>query len=78
VVLVHSSETTAAFMGDLIPFKPHFKLNWVAGTDMAPLETMKTKESFLAEVREKDYLVVLYHEHQTPVGRLSPEGFLPI
>ena len=78
VVLVHGGQTTAAFMGDLIPFNPHFKLNWVAGTDMAPLETMKTKERFLAEVREKDYLVVLYHEHQAPVGRLSLEGFLPI
>ena len=78
VVLVHSGEVTAAFMGDLVPFKPHFKLNWVAGTDVAPLDTMKTKERFLAEVQERGYLVVLYHEHQTPVGWLRSEGFLPI
>jgi glyoxylase-like metal-dependent hydrolase (beta-lactamase superfamily II) len=78
VVLVHSGQATAAFMGDLVPFNPHFKLNWVAATDMAPLETMQSKERFLTEVREKDYLVVLYHEHQLPVGRLRPEGFLPV
>lgn len=78
VVLVHSDSGTAAFMGDLIPYTTHFKTNWIAGTDLVPIESMKTKEAFLAEVREKDYLVVLYHEHTTPVGRLTPEGFLPI
>jgi glyoxylase-like metal-dependent hydrolase (beta-lactamase superfamily II) len=78
VVLVHSAGGTAAFMGDLIPYTTHLKTNWIAGTDVAPLETMKTKEKFLAEVRDKDYLVVLYHEHLTPVGRLSAEGLLPV
>jgi hypothetical protein len=74
---VHSTGGTAAFMGDLVPFPSHFKTNWVAGTDLAPLDTMATKERFLAEVREREYLVVLYHEHLTPVGRLTSEGFLP-
>jgi glyoxylase-like metal-dependent hydrolase (beta-lactamase superfamily II) len=78
VVLVHSAGSTAAFMGDLVPFTTHFRTNWIAGTDVTPLETMKTKEKFLAEVREKDYLVVLYHDHQTPVGRLSGEDLLPV
>ena len=75
VVLVHSSGGTAAFMGDLIPYTTHLKTSWIAATDLAPLDTMRTKEAFLAEVREKDYLVVLYHEHLQPVGRLRAEGF---
>jgi glyoxylase-like metal-dependent hydrolase (beta-lactamase superfamily II) len=78
VVLVHSAGNTAAFMGDLVPYASHIRTNWIAGTDVAPLETMKTKEKFLAEVREKDYLVVLYHEHLAPVGRLGAEGLLPV
>jgi glyoxylase-like metal-dependent hydrolase (beta-lactamase superfamily II) len=77
VVLVHSSAGTAAFMGDLVPYASHFKINWIAGTDVAPLETMATKERFLAEARERQYLIVLYHEHLTPVGRLNAEAYLP-
>jgi glyoxylase-like metal-dependent hydrolase (beta-lactamase superfamily II) len=75
VVLVHGGEDTAAFMGDLVPFPSHFRTNWIAANDVEPLVAMRTKESFLAEVREKGYLVVLYHEHITPVGRLTAEGF---
>ena len=75
VVLVNSSDGTAAFMGDLVPYPTHFKTNWIAGTDLEPLVSMQTKEEFLAEVREKGYIVVLYHEHLTPVGRLSGDAF---
>jgi len=73
VVLVKDPAGTAAFMGDLIPYMSHLRTNWIAGTDVLPLTTMTTKESFLAEVRERDYLVVLYHEHSTPVGYLRGE-----
>lgn len=75
VVLVKSSEATAAFMGDLVPFQSHFKTNWVAATDLEPLETMRVKSAFLDEVREKNYMVVLYHEHLEPVGRFEGEDF---
>jgi len=77
VVLVRSTEGTAAFMGDLIPYASHLKTNWVAGTDVMPLQTMTTKELLLAEVRERDYLVVLYHEHTDPVGRLAGDRWAP-
>ena len=75
VVLVRSSAGTAAFMGDLVPFASHFKINWIAGTDLDVISSIESKERFLAEVREKDYLVVLYHEHLTPVGRLAGDAF---
>ncbi|MEA2683786.1 MAG: hypothetical protein QOK05_2114 [Chloroflexota bacterium] len=75
VVLVHSAQGTAAFMGDLIPYASHFKANWLAATDVLPLQTMSTKASFLAEARELDYLIVLYHEHVAPVGHLRGEEF---
>jgi glyoxylase-like metal-dependent hydrolase (beta-lactamase superfamily II) len=78
VVLVHSSEGTAAFMGDLVPYASHFKTNWTAATDVMPLQTMTTKESFLAEARELDYLLVLYHEHVAPVGRLLGDDFVTL
>ena len=74
VVLVKDAAGTTAFMGDLIPYMSHLRTNWVAGTDVLPLQTMTTKEAFLAEVRERDYLVVLYHEHSTPVGRLRGDA----
>jgi glyoxylase-like metal-dependent hydrolase (beta-lactamase superfamily II) len=78
VVLVHSQGSTAAFMGDLVPYVSHLRLNWVASTDTAPLETMDTKKRFLAEVVERDYLVVLYHEHTTPAGRMRDGAFEPV
>ncbi|GAC1334815.1 MAG: MBL fold metallo-hydrolase [Candidatus Dormibacteria bacterium] len=77
VVLVRSADAAAAFMGDLIPYASHLKVNWVAATDVTPLQTMATKEKFLAEVREQDYLVVMYHEHATPVGRLRGDLLEP-
>ena len=77
VVLVRGGDETLAFMGDLVPYPSHFKTNWVAGTDVEPLVSMDTKEEFLAEVRDRGYIVVLYHEHLTPVGRLNQEGFEP-
>jgi glyoxylase-like metal-dependent hydrolase (beta-lactamase superfamily II) len=78
VVLLHSDGGTAVFMGDLVPFTSHFKTSWVAATDLNVLDSMSSKERILAEVREKNYLVVLYHEHLTPVGRLGAEGFEPL
>jgi glyoxylase-like metal-dependent hydrolase (beta-lactamase superfamily II) len=78
VVLVKDPEGTAAFMGDLIPYITHLRTNWVAGTDVLPLQTMTTKRRFLEEVREKDYLVVLYHEHTTPVGRMRGDQLEPV
>jgi glyoxylase-like metal-dependent hydrolase (beta-lactamase superfamily II) len=77
VVLVRSSAGTAAFMGDLVPYVSHLRTNWVAATDIEPVVNMATKESFLAEAREGGYVVVLYHEHITPVGRLGAAGFEP-
>jgi glyoxylase-like metal-dependent hydrolase (beta-lactamase superfamily II) len=77
VVLVRSSAGTLAFMGDLVPYVSHLKLNWIAATDVEPLVNMSTKTRFLAEVSERGYIVVLYHEHLTPVGRLGAEGFTP-
>jgi glyoxylase-like metal-dependent hydrolase (beta-lactamase superfamily II) len=75
VVLLKTTGGTAAFMGDLVPMTSHIKTTWVAATDLQPLTSMAVKERFLAEVREKNYLVVLYHEHHTPVGRLREGGF---
>ena len=78
VVLVKDPAGNAAFMGDLVPYMSHLKTNWVAGTDVLPLQTMSTKDAFLAEVRERDYLVVLYHEHATPVGHLRDGELEPL
>ncbi|MHB8509993.1 MAG: MBL fold metallo-hydrolase [Candidatus Dormibacteria bacterium] len=77
VVLVHTAVGTVAFLGDLVPFSSHLKVTWVSATDTEPLVTMRTKARFLAEVAEKDWTVVMYHEHLTPVGRLAQEGFAP-
>ena len=78
VVLVKDPAGTAAFMGDLVPYTTHLRLNWLAATDVLPLQTMTTKQAFLEEVRQKDYLVVLYHEHTSPVGRLRGEELEPV
>ena len=74
VVLVKSGDQTAAFMGDLIPYVSHLRTNWIAGTDLMPLDSMKTKVAFLDEARKKGWILVFYHEHLTPVGRLDGEG----
>jgi glyoxylase-like metal-dependent hydrolase (beta-lactamase superfamily II) len=78
VVLVKSAGQTAAFMGDLVPYQSHLRTNWIAGTDLAPLDTMRTKQAFLEEARAQGWLLVLYHEHLAPVGRIDGERLKPI
>jgi len=77
VVELESAGKGAVFMGDLVPFTTHLRTNWVAATDLEPLVTMSVKQKVLAEARERGYMVVLYHEHATPVGTLGGEGFAP-
>ena len=77
VVEVISGSEGLVFLGDLIPFVSHLRLNWTAATDTEPLVTMSVKERVLAGARERGYAMVMYHEHATPVGHLAAEGLEP-
>ncbi len=74
VVHLESDGERALFAGDLIPFRAMLKQNWVSGLDLFPLQTMEVKARLLGRVARDRALLWLYHEHERPVGYLTPDG----
>ena len=54
-------EETLVFMADLLPSPTHIPLAWVMGYDIDPLQTIREKEAFLAEVADNNF--ILFYEH---------------
>ncbi|TVR29662.1 MAG: MBL fold metallo-hydrolase [Balneolaceae bacterium] len=53
---------TIVFAADLIPTFAHVPLPWVMGYDMAPVQTLKEKETFLKMAAEQGWYLFLEHD----------------
>lgn len=65
-VWVESEGESACFIGDLIPTRAHFPLPWIMAFDLYPMETLESKRQLLPKLAERNALVILPHEIQTP------------
>ncbi len=70
-IFIESAEGTVVFPGDLLPTVHHTHASSSPAYDMLPFETMQTKAAFLREATQEDWILVLDHEPDTPVGRIS-------
>jgi glyoxylase-like metal-dependent hydrolase (beta-lactamase superfamily II) len=70
-IFIESAEGTVVFPGDLLPTVHHTHASSSPAYDMLPFETMQTKTAFLPEAVQEDWILVLDHEPDTPVGRIS-------
>ena len=62
--------TTVAFFGDLCMRPWSANPRWVTAFDDFPLDSVAAKSSLFARAADEDWIVVLSHEREHPVGRL--------
>jgi glyoxylase-like metal-dependent hydrolase (beta-lactamase superfamily II) len=62
---------TLAFFGDLGMRPWSANPRWVTSFDDFPLDSVEVKGELFARAAAEDWLVVLSHEPQTPIGRLT-------
>ena len=61
---------TLAFLGDLLMRPWAANPRWVTSFDDFPLASVRRKAELFAQAVDEDWIVVLSHEPQHPVGRL--------
>jgi glyoxylase-like metal-dependent hydrolase (beta-lactamase superfamily II) len=61
---------TLAFFGDLLMRPWAANPRWVTSYDDFPLDSVSRKAELFAQAADEDWIVVLSHESQHPVGRL--------
>jgi glyoxylase-like metal-dependent hydrolase (beta-lactamase superfamily II) len=74
-IFIDATEGTVVFPGDLLPTVHHAHASSSPAYDMLPFETMRTKASFLPQAAEEGWILVLDHEPETPVTRISPAKY---
>jgi glyoxylase-like metal-dependent hydrolase (beta-lactamase superfamily II) len=73
---------TVAFFGDLFMRPWGANPRWVTAFDDFPLDSVARKAELFAQAVEEDWLIVLSHEREHPIGRLERDRdryrFVPI
>lgn len=76
---------TIVYAADLLPTFAHVPLPWVMGYDMAPIQTLKEKESFLNEAASNGWYIFLEHDATHEVitvksedGKFSMDRFMKL
>ncbi len=73
-VIVEGRERTLLFLGDVMPTRNHVGVPYNMAYDLFPLDNIATKRAMLSEAAERDWLVVIDHEPETPLVRAVPDG----
>ncbi len=61
-VLIESEGKKAIYLGDLMPTASHFRLPYVMGYDLYPLEIMETKKKIIDQAIKENWLFVFEHD----------------
>jgi glyoxylase-like metal-dependent hydrolase (beta-lactamase superfamily II) len=70
----NDGKRTIVYAADLLPTFAHVPLPWVMGYDMAPIQTLKEKESFLNEASSNGWYIFLEHDATHEVITIKSEG----
>jgi glyoxylase-like metal-dependent hydrolase (beta-lactamase superfamily II) len=73
MVLIETPDGTAVYPADLIPGRHHVRVPYVAGVDTFPLEVIEQKEKLLAQAVAGDWIVILDHDVDGNVGRITKD-----
>ena len=74
MVLIESNGQRAAFPADLMPTAAHLSLAWIAAVDQFPLETLASKQAFVAEAAAQQTLVFFDHEPRIQAARIVEQN----
>jgi len=66
-----NKDGTAVFLGDLIPTVAHLKVPYIMAYDLYPVDVIETKERFLQEALEKQWLLIFQHDPHVQTGYLQ-------
>jgi glyoxylase-like metal-dependent hydrolase (beta-lactamase superfamily II) len=69
-VKVVSGKQTLLFLGDMVPTSGHVGLPYIMSYDLFPQTTMETKERFLRQAVEEDWVVAFNHDPDLFFGRI--------
>jgi glyoxylase-like metal-dependent hydrolase (beta-lactamase superfamily II) len=72
-VVVRGSNETLAFFGDLFMRPWGANPRWVTAFDDFPLDSVLQKHELFEQAAEERWTVVLSHEQERPIGRLTPD-----
>ncbi|HEX7320089.1 MAG TPA: MBL fold metallo-hydrolase [bacterium] len=61
-VLIESVGKKAMYLGDLMPTTSHFKIPYVMGYDLYPLEIMETKKKIIDQAINEKWLFIFEHD----------------
>jgi glyoxylase-like metal-dependent hydrolase (beta-lactamase superfamily II) len=73
-ILVEGRDRSALFLGDVMPTRHHVGAPYNMGYDLLPLENRESKRSMLRTAAERDWLIVIDHDPDTPVVRVVKDG----
>jgi len=68
IVMIESTERTAAFAAALIPTTAHIDAPWIMAYDLYPMETLAFKRTFVREAIEREYLIFFEHDPLIAAG----------
>jgi glyoxylase-like metal-dependent hydrolase (beta-lactamase superfamily II) len=72
--VITSENATIVYAADLIPTYAHIPLPWVMGYDMAPLQTLKEKETFLELAEKNGWYLFLEHDAEHEVVNIQKQN----
>jgi glyoxylase-like metal-dependent hydrolase (beta-lactamase superfamily II) len=70
-IRLSSGGTTFVFPGDGIPMEIHLAPAYIAGMDLFPLETLKSKKQLLEEASDKGWILCFYHDPRIKFGTIE-------
>jgi glyoxylase-like metal-dependent hydrolase (beta-lactamase superfamily II) len=73
-IVVEGRERPLVFGGDLMPTRHHLGAPYNMAYDLFPIENRESKRALLAWLAERDGLLALDHELETPVMRVAAAG----
>lgn len=71
VVWMESGGARALYLADLMPTTAHMADAWGMGYDLAPMDTLASKQAMVREILSRETLLFFEHDPLTPAGYLT-------
>jgi glyoxylase-like metal-dependent hydrolase (beta-lactamase superfamily II) len=73
-VVVAGRDATVVFAGDLLPTRHHVGQPYNMALDLMPLDNCASKRELFRGASERDWIIAIPHELETPFMRARPDG----
>jgi glyoxylase-like metal-dependent hydrolase (beta-lactamase superfamily II) len=73
-VLIESQNTTAFYLGDLIPTTSHIRIPYTMGYDLYPMDLVATKRTLLHRAAREKWLLIFEHDPLQPFAYVEEKN----